>query len=216
MDLLVRGGGQRTGSGRAAVRDDPPLVPPTAGRRVGGGRCQSFCRTAGAGTPSRRQVTPVVMATDRAVSVPPSKSRTPAGDAAVRRTTVSATTSTWPSSPSPAPSSAGGDPRAVVAVGGPVVDQTSARTCPGGVTGLTMEVNDPGRRGTALGGGARDLCGRKRRSRRRRTAGPGPAAAVRACPGRSWRGNHRGDHRRAARRRAMGDRRGPLRRRRLT
>ena len=30
-----------------------------------------------------------------------------------------------------------------MAVGGPVVDQTSARTCPGGVTGLTIEVNDP-------------------------------------------------------------------------
>jgi hypothetical protein len=49
------------------------------------------------------------MTTGRAVSVPPSKSRSRQEYAAVRRTTFSATTSTRPSSPSAAPSSAGGD-----------------------------------------------------------------------------------------------------------
>jgi hypothetical protein len=34
------------------------------------GDVRAFCRTADAGTPSRRQVTPVVMATGCAVSVP--------------------------------------------------------------------------------------------------------------------------------------------------
>jgi hypothetical protein len=83
------------------------------------------------------------MATDRAVSVPPSKSRTPAGvrggaphhgqrdDIHVAFLTLACAIICWR------------DPRAVVAVGGPLVDQTSARTCPGGVTGLTIEVNDP-------------------------------------------------------------------------
>jgi hypothetical protein len=38
------------------------------------GDVRAFCRTAGAGTLLRRQVTPVVMTTGHAVTVPPSKS----------------------------------------------------------------------------------------------------------------------------------------------
>jgi hypothetical protein len=82
---------------------------------------------------------------------------------------------------------------------------------PGGVTGLTIEVNDPpaaARRWAAVLG----ISGPDGGHHNGRAAGLGPAAAVRACPGRSWRGNHRGDHRRTARRRAVGDWRGPLRR----
>jgi len=83
---------------------------------------------------------------------------------------------------------------------------------PGGLTGLTIE-RPFSRRGPALGGGTRDSRRRRRELHRGRAAGPGPAAAVRAYRKRSWRGNHRGDYRRTARRRAVGDRRGPLRRR---
>src|SRR5580704_18091741 len=64
----------------------------------------------------------------------------------------------------------------------------------------------------ATGGGALDLRCRPRGHHGGRAAGPGPAAAVRTCWGRSWRGNQRGDHRGAARWRSMDDWRGPLRR----
>jgi hypothetical protein len=90
MDLLVRGGGQRAGSGRAAVRDDLRSSLPPRDADPAAGDVKAFCRTTGPGTPGRRQVTPVVMTTDRAVSVPPSQSRSRQGYAAVRRTTFSA------------------------------------------------------------------------------------------------------------------------------
>ena len=70
---------------------------------------------------------------------------------------------------------------------------------PGGVTGLTIEVSDPAaaaRRWAAVLGIS---AGRGTRATPRwRAAGLGPAAAVRAGPGRSRRGHHRGDHRRTA------------------
>ena len=91
--------------------------------------------------------------------------------------------------------------------------------CPGRRDRADDRGQGPGRRGTALGGGARGLRARTR-AHHGRTAGPGPAAAVRGSSGWSRRGHHRGDHRRAASEEgwgcgcgAMGDWRGPLRRR---
>ena len=85
---------------------------------------------------------------------------------------------------------------------------------PGGVTGLTIEVSDPAaaarRWAAVLGISAPAATGAPAVVEL-----PDSGQRLRFVPARgwSWRGNHRGDHRRTARRRAMGDRRGPLRRR---
>ena len=74
---------------------------------------------------------------------------------------------------------------------------------PGGVTGLTIEV-------PSVGGGARDIRYGPRKHRGGKAGEFRSAAAVRACPGRSRRGNHRSDHRRTGwrrRRRRRGGRR---------
>ena len=77
-------GRQSAGPGR----DDARSSLPPRDADPAAGDVRASCRTAGAGTPRRRQVTPVVMTTGRAVSVPPSKSRSRQEYAAVRRTHV--------------------------------------------------------------------------------------------------------------------------------
>jgi len=90
-ELLARltgGGHQRDRLGQPrAVRDDLPSSLPPRDADPAAVDARAFRRTAGAGTPGRRQVTPAVMTTDRTVNLPPSKSRSRQEYAAVRRST---------------------------------------------------------------------------------------------------------------------------------